>query len=872
VRSSEIRERFSRFFEQNGHTRVASGSLIPANDPTLLFANAGMNQFKDVFLGREQREYTRAVSSQKCVRAGGKHNDLDNVGYTARHHTFFEMLGNFSFGDYFKKEAIQLAWRFLTEELELPIDRLYVSVFNDDDEAAAIWRDVVGVDPSRIFRFGEKDNFWAMGDTGPCGPCSEIFYDYGDAVEGPADPYEAIDSGSDKIVEVWNLVFMQYDRDESGEMKPLPNPSIDTGMGLERISSVVQGVTNNYDTDLFTDLITPIARDLGVSYGENEETDVALKVIADHLRAASFLIADGVTPSNEGRGYVLRRILRRAMRYGRQLGREEPFLHAMTGYVIDKMAEVYPNLETERKQIDLLVEVEEKQFSTTLSKSMPVYQKYLRELREDHAGSVPGQVIWFMYETHGFPLDLMEVMARDQGLTLELDAFEAIKEANSKQENTAAAGPEQINEVLVEDAGTFQTEMTCYAGLTGSGTIRRILVEDEPRDEIETGTEAVLVLDATPFYAESGGQIGDKGTISGPHGVFTVEDTTKVLDKLVLHRGRVTQGNLSIGEVATCAVSAEERSATMKNHTATHLLHQALRDIVGLHVRQAGSLVDPEKLRFDFSHFAPLSDEVLAEIENRVNDIILANVPVETQIMARDEAAESGAIAFFGEKYGERVRVVRVGDHSIEFCGGTHVTATGEIGSFKIISEKGLASGVRRLVALTGPVAVARFQESERLLREAQDRFSFNREDLVPHLQKLVEDRKALERKVEELKMQLAKGGGSEERTEKIGELRVVLKQVAEVGGGQLRQLADELLGKTGENAVILLGSAMGDKAQLIVKTNSSAIHAGKLVGQMASIVGGKGGGRPDMAMAGGKDVSKLADALEEGLRLVGAQ
>ncbi|MDJ0841072.1 MAG: alanine--tRNA ligase [Acidobacteriota bacterium] len=871
MKSNEIRERFLAFFEKHGHRRVASSSLIPANDPTLLFANAGMNQFKETFLGQEKRDYATAASSQKCVRAGGKHNDLDNVGYTARHHTFFEMLGNFSFGDYFKEEAVRLSWDFLTKDLAIPTDRLYVTVYNDDDEAFAIWRDQVGVPEERIFRFDEKDNFWAMGDTGPCGPCSEIFFDYGDAVEGPADPYEAIESGSDKIIEIWNLVFMQYDRKEDGTLVPLPNPSIDTGMGLERVCSAIQGKTNNYDTDLFQDIIQPLAADLGVTPGADSETDTALRVIADHLRAMTFLIADGVNPSNEGRGYVLRRIMRRAMRYGRQLGQAGPFLHKMTRYVVEKMGDVYPQLVKERDQIVVFVEAEEKQFGATLDKGMPVYQKYLEQLKAQGAGDVPGQVLWHMYETHGFPLDLMEVMARDHGMTINTEEYEAEKHRQGESARGGVFKAETVNPLLVQDAESFQTEMTVYDGLDGGGNIRRMLIEEENAERIEEGEKARLVLDSTSFYAESGGQVGDRGIICTQTGVFAVEQTTKILDKLVLHEGVVTSGYLEADQRAETKVLPKERAATMKNHTATHILHQALRDIVGLHVRQAGSLVDPDKLRFDFSHFAPLSRETIQEIEDTVNARILENITVETRVMGREDAANSGAIAFFGEKYGETVRVVGVGDYSMEFCGGTHVGATGEIGSFKIISERGLASGVRRLVALTGPKAVARFQESESLLKAASDKFSFNREDLIGYLEKGAEERKALERKVEELKMQLAKGGGSSERTEAVGELTVILKQVSEVGGGQLRQLADELLTKAGDNGVVLLGSEMGDKAQLVVKTSSKAVHAGKLVGQMAEVVGGRGGGRPDMAMAGGKETAKLGDALEKGLSLIQA-
>lgn len=861
MKSEEIRERFLKYFEGHDHARVASSSLIPANDPTLLFANAGMNQFKDVFLGHEQRDYSTAASSQKCVRAGGKHNDLDNVGYTARHHTFFEMLGNFSFGDYFKDRAIALSWKFLTEDLGIPTNRLYVTVFREDDEAFAIWRDQVGVPEERIFRFDEEDNFWSMGDTGPCGPCSEIFYDYGDAVEGPADPYEAIESGSDKIVEIWNLVFMQYNRDKDGNVTPLPNPSIDTGMGLERICSVMQGVSNNYDTDLFTDIIGPVAEHLGVSDGSDDATDAALRVIADHLRAMSFLIADGVNPSNEGRGYVLRRIMRRAMRYGKQLGKDEPFLWEMTRHVIAKMGEQYPDLVKEQNQIEVYVKAEENQFKSTLAKGLPILVKYLDKYKAEGKTHLPGPVVHFMYDTHGFPIDLMADIARDWSLALEEP--EVTQAADGSK--PAAA---QIPQVLVDDAQVYQSAMTCYTTMEDTGTVRRLMAGEKTLTNAKAGDELVVITDQTPFYAESGGQIGDRGTIRTESGLFQVEETTKVLDKLVLHKGKVVEGILSEGQEASLQVDAPFRRDTIKNHTATHLLHKALRDIVGVHVRQAGSLVDPEKLRFDFNHFSPLSNEEIGQIEAAVNEQILANTPVDVAELPIEEAKQSGAIAFFGEKYGETVRVVGVGDYSKEFCGGTHVGATGEIGCFKIVSEKGLAAGVRRVVALTGPKAVARFQESERLLREAQDRFFLNRDEFIEQLAKANDDRKALEQKIVDLKMQLAKGGSASEQVEEINGFQVLLKQVSEVGGGQVRQLADELLGKI-KDGVVLLGSEVGGKVQLVVKTNRKEVHAGKLVGAMAAVVGGKGGGRPDMAMAGGKDVAKLADALQEGLTIL---
>jgi len=644
-------------------------------------------------------------------------------------------------------------------------------------------------------------------------------------------------------------------------MTPLPNPSIDTGMGLERVCSVMQGKTNNYDTDLFTDIIGPTAAHLGVTYGVSAQTDAALRVIGDHLRAMSFLIADGVNPSNEGRGYVLRRIMRRAMRYGKQLGKDQPFLYEMTRHVVTKMSEHYPGLLAEQNQIEVYVKAEEHQFNTTLAKGLPILEKYLDKYKSEGKSKVPGAVVHFMYDTHGFPIDLMEDIARDWDMGLE-------KPEVSHSNEAVKPGAIKIPDILVADAQEYRTKMTCYVGLGGRGTIRRLMAGETAVTSAQKGDELTLIADSTPFYAESGGQVGDRGVITTANGSFQVQETTKVLDKLVLHKGVVLEGTVSEGEEAELQVTRAFRRDTIKNHTATHLLHKALRDIVGGHVRQAGSLVDPEKLRFDFNHFSPLTNDEIAEIEAAVNERILDNMALDIQELPIDQAKNSGAIAFFGEKYGDVVRVVGVGDYSKEFCGGTHVAATGEIGCFKIISEKGLAAGVRRLVALTGHRAVERFAESERLLKEAQERFFLNREDFISQLTKAQEERKQLEQKVEELRMQLAKGGSASEQVEEVRGFSVLVKQVAEVGGGQARQLADELLGKI-KDGVVLLGTEVDGKVQLLVKTNRADVHAGKLVAAMAEIVGGKGGGRPDMAMAGGKDVDKLSAALQHGLNLL---
>lgn len=867
--SNEVRESFLAYFERHGHERVGSSGLIPANDPTLLFANAGMNQFKDTFLGREKRNYLRACTSQKCVRAGGKHNDLDNVGYTARHHTFFEMLGNFSFGDYFKDKAIELAWAFLTEELGIPRDRLYVTVFLDDDEAAAIWRDQVGVPAERIFRFGEQDNFWSMGDTGPCGPCSEIFYDFGPEADGPDDPYEGIESGSDRYMEIWNLVFMQYDRQPDGALNPLPKPSVDTGMGLERVCAVVQGVRSNYETDLFTDLIGPISEALQVKELTDPSIQAGLRVIADHLRAMSFLIADGVVPSNEGRGYVLRRIMRRAMRFGKQLGQTEPFLSQLTQSVIDKMGDAYPQLRQEAPQIKLLVEVEEKQFDSTLSRGMPVLEKYLRQLQADGIREVPGQIVFFLYGTHGFPADLMADIARDWNMELDLQGFRELLEVDARSSSEDADfAAQEVAEAWKQAASRGATVHRCYENEPVNTVAELMLVDGSPVEQLSAGQEAEILLRETPFYAESGGQIGDRGSIAGCGGVFEVAHTTKVLDRLVIHHGVMTRGDLKSGDTVEARVDQVNRRAIMKNHTATHLLHQALRDELGHHVRQAGSLVDADKTRFDFSHFAPLTAQQIARIELAVNHQIMANAALDVSVMPIDEARASGAMALFGEKYDDQVRVVSIGDYSRELCGGTHVAGTGEIGVFKIVSERGLASGVRRLVAITGESAIQRFQESEQILRTLSDRYTLKREQVVETLAKWQSDRRQLERQIDDLKMQVAKGGSGNEEIVDCGNVKVMLKRVSDVSGGALRQLADEMMDRI-KGGVVLLGSDLGESAQLIVKVKAEGLHAGQLVREMAQIVGGKGGGRPDMAMAGGKDVSKLDDALKMGLARV---
>jgi len=869
--SEAIREAFLAYFEEQGHSRVASSSLIPADDPTLLFANAGMNQFKDLFLGFEKRDYVTACSSQKCVRAGGKHNDLDNVGFTARHHTFFEMLGNFSFGDYFKHDAIRYAWEFLTDRLEIPTEKLYVSVFLDDDEAYNIWRDEIGVPESRIFRFDEKENFWAMGDTGPCGPCSEVYYDYGPSVEGSDDPYQGILDGSDRYVEIWNLVFMQFNRDESGTMTPLPNPSIDTGAGLERVTSVIQGVTSNYHTDLFLDLINPLGELLGLTYGDSERNDVAMRVIADHLRSTVFLISDGVVPSNEGRGYVLRRIMRRAMKFGKQVGQTEPFLYKAVKFVVEKMGEIYPELVKEQDQVITLIKAEEQQFDHTLSKGMPILMKYIDQLRTEGKQILPDQVVFFMYTTHGFPVDLMEDIARDEGFGIDLAGYKALMEEDAKQ--SAASGDftrADLPEVISQFATENTTDQRCYGALELESKVVALFRGNERTAQLSEGEEGIVCVDATPFYAESGGQIGDQGRIETQGGVFRVEKTEKALNRVILHYGVMDSGSLTTDQAAKLQVKSANRADIRRNHTATHLMHKALKEVLGLHVRQAGSLVDAEKTRFDFNHFSPLSPQEIAQIEAIVNAKIRENIALETRLMALDKAREAGAMALFGEKYDDEVRVVSIADFSMELCGGTHVTHTGEIALFKIVSERALASGIRRIVAYTGKGAFDYIQQNEAILGQSEALLHVKRDQMTAQIEKLLKDRKHLEKKLEEMKFAMAKGSGQTEELVDLGSMKILVKQVSAMEAGALRQLADDMLVKI-NTGTVLLGSDLGEKVQLVVKTNveNQGIHAGNLIKEMAPIVGGRGGGRPQMAMAGGKDSAKLQDALKFGLEKI---
>ncbi len=863
--SAELRQGFLDFFRQRGHTIVPSSPLVPANDPTLLFTNAGMVQFKDVFLGKETRPYTRAASVQRCVRAGGKHNDLENVGYTARHHTFFEMLGNFSFGDYFKREAIQFAWDFLVEELGIPPERLWVTVYEEDDEAADIWLNEIRVDPKRFTRIGDKpggkryesDNFWSMGDTGPCGPCTEIFYDHGPEVPGgpPGTPEE----DGDRYIEIWNLVFMQYDRDAAGELHPLPKPSVDTGMGLERLAAVMQGVHSNYEIDLFVHLIEAAAKITGCSDRDNN----SLKVIADHIRSCAFLVVDGVLPSNEGRGYVLRRIIRRAIRHGHKLGVREPFFYRLVQPLADEMGEAYPELPRAQAMVERVLKQEEERFAETLEQGMQILEQAIAGLEGD---TIPGETVFRLYDTYGFPVDLTADIARERGLKIDMAGFE--REMTAQRERARAASgfaADYGREPAVEG----ETEFTGYEATAGTATITGLYRDGEPVEELREGESGMLVLDRTPFYAESGGQIGDTGSLVGEHGRFRVEDTQKQ-DKVFMHLGQVTDGAIRVGDKVEALVDAERRHDIALNHSATHLLHAALRQVLGEHVTQKGSLVEADRLRFDFAHFEPLTPEQLAEIENLVNARIRDDLPVETRIMEPEAAIAQGAMALFGEKYGEKVRVLSMGDFSVELCGGTHVSRTGEIGLFKILGETGIASGVRRIEATTGQHALDYVREQERRLGEIAGLLKTEREKAVERVQQLLERNRTLEKEIERLKGKLASSQGDELASQAIdvGGIKVLAARLEGVDPKALRETVDQLKNKLG-SAIIVLGTDREGKVSLVAGVTrdlTDRFKAGEIVNLVARQVGGKGGGRPDMAQAGGNEPEKLPEALQNAI------
>jgi len=853
--SAELRSSFLDYFAEQGHEIVASSPLIPADDPSLLFTNAGMVQFKDVFLGRERRAYTRAASSQRCVRAGGKHNDLENVGYTARHHTFFEMLGNFSFGDYFKREAIGYAWEYLTRVLALPPERLWVTVYTEDDEAAAIWLDEIGVDPQRFSRCGVKDNFWSMGETGPCGPCSEIFYDHGSSV--PGGPPGSADADGDRYVEIWNLVFMQYDRDAKGALHPLPRPSVDTGMGLERLAAVLQGVHSNYEIDLFRKLIGAAAE---VTETEDRASK-SLRVIADHIRSAGFLITDGILPSNEGRGYVLRRIVRRAIRHGYQLGQRAPFFHRLVVPLVAEMGAAYPELTKAQERVERILRLEEERFAETLEQGLRILDAAIADLRGDE---IDGETIFKLYDTYGFPTDLTADIARERGLRLDMAGFE--QEMAQQRERARAAsqfgggqGPQ------IEFQG--ETEFTGYEHLADRATVVGLYRDSESRERLATGEEGVVVLDVTPFYGEAGGQVGDRGWLTAETARFEVLDTRKKGGDLTLHIGRITDGELVLGDRVQARVDCDRRRATALNHSATHLLHAALRQLLGEHVQQKGSLVEPERLRFDFTHFEPLTRDQLLTIERLVNQQVRENHLVETRIMSLEDAKASGAVALFGEKYGDQVRVLRMGDFSTELCGGTHVKAAGDIGLFKIIGEGGVAAGVRRLEAATGERALEWVESDEDRLLRLAEMLKGGREEVDQRVSQLIERTRRLEKEIEQLKGKLVGAAGKDLAADAviIGDVQVLATRVDGADAKTLRETMDRLKDRLG-TAVIVLAAENDDKVSLVAgvtKNLTDRVQAGDLIKAVAAKVGGKGGGRPDMAQAGGNDPAGLPAALD---------
>ncbi|WP_275289157.1 alanine--tRNA ligase [Halomonas elongata] len=858
MKSADIRQAFLSYFEERGHSIVPSSSLVPDNDPTLLFTNAGMVPFKDVFLGRDPRPYVRATSAQRCVRAGGKHNDLDNVGYTARHHTFFEMLGNFSFGDYFKRDAIHFAWNFLTKVLGLPREKLWVTVHVSDDEAERIWKDEVGIDPERFSRLDE-DNFWQMGDTGPCGPSSEVFYDHGPEVWGgpPGSPEE----DGDRYIEVWNLVFMQYDRDVAGNMNPLPKPSIDTGMGLERIAAVMQGVHSNYEIDLFQNLLAAAAE----ATGHGDTSAPSLRVIADHIRSCAFLVADGVLPSNEGRGYVLRRIIRRAVRHGHKLGAQGSFFHKLVAALDAEMGEAYPELREARGQIERVLLKEEEQFARTLEHGMGLLGEALDALEGD---TLPGETVFKLYDTYGFPYDLTADVCRERGVSLDEAGFQRELEAQRQRARAASQFDVDYGAALELDG---QTDFTGYDRLEDRATV--VALVDEAGNalaQLETEQRGVVVLDRTPFYGESGGQVGDTGYLELEGGRFLVEDTQKQAGHH-LHQGRLLEGELEVGASVTPHVDASLRAATVRNHSATHLLHKALRLVLGDHVQQKGSLVTPERLRFDFSHFEPMSQEQLAEVERLVNEQVLANAPTRIEHMTLDEAKEKGAAALFEAKYADSVRVLTIGadDFSVELCGGTHVARSGDIGCCHIVAEAGIASGVRRIEAITGDGALAYFRDQEARVARIGERLKAKPEQVEERVMSLVERNRDLEKEVERLKAKLASAAGSDMLGEarEVKGIKVLAKRLEGVSGKELRGLLDQLKNKLGSGVVVLgVGDEQAGKVSLIAGVTddlTGRVKAGELVNHVASQVGGKGGGRPDMAQAGGSDVSALPGALD---------
>jgi alanyl-tRNA synthetase len=853
MKTTAIRQAFIEFFENKHHQMVPSSSLVPGNDPTLLFTNAGMVQFKDVFLGKEKRSYTRATSSQRCVRAGGKHNDLENVGYTARHHTFFEMLGNFSFGDYFKREAIQFAWEFLTQVLKIPANKLWITVFENDDEAADIWLKEMKVDPQRFSRCGVADNFWSMGDTGPCGPCTEIFYDHG--AEIPGGPPGTKDADGDRYIEIWNLVFMQFNRAADGSMTPLPKPSVDTGMGLERIAAVMQGVHSNYEIDIFQHLIKAIAK-----IAKHADTNnISLRVIADHIRSSSFLIVDGILPANEGRGYVLRRIIRRAIRHGHKLGLTEPFFYKLVAPLVEVMSDAYPELIKSQKQIEKVLQQEEQQFALTLTQGIKIFEQEVAQLKNK---IIPGEIVFRLYDTYGFPPDLTNDIARERGLTLDYLGFD---HAMAKQRELSQQSSKFEVDYNTHIPFSGETEFTGYDSFTDKAKVVALFSENKLVDTMSAGTRGAVILDRTPFYAESGGQVGDKGRLIFENGIFHVYDTQK--QGLVhVHYGKVEQGTLRVNANVSAEVDSA-RQATMLNHTATHLLHAALRRILGDHVIQKGSLVAPDRLRFDFSHTAALTAKEISAVEHLVNQQIRANLTGHIEVMSPQQAQKKGAMALFGEKYGEKVRVLSIGEFSMELCGGTHVGRTGDIGLFKIIGETGVAAGVRRIEALTGEAALQWVDNTEKQMQTAQNLLKANRDNVNEKLQQQMSQLRLLEKEIERLQQKLSQSqsGDLTAQAVDIKGIKVLIAQVNDMDVKVLRNTVDQLKDQL-KQAVVLLANVKDNSIQIIggvSKSCNDKLSANELVDHVAQQVGGKGGGRPDMAQGGGQDVAALPAALK---------